>query len=361
LIGIFKLKNYLKNLLIVRFILSFKVLSDIIQIEADRIITNHKGSVNQMHTIKEYYSDSNKRYHTWNFHLRRTFGSKVFKVPLNAGFTCPNIDGTKGIGGCSFCSSKGSGDFAGNVKEPLRIQFDNIREKMHQKWPNAKYIVYFQANTNTYASLEVLRQYFEEALSYPNVVGLSIATRADCISEETADYLTGLSKRTYLIVELGLQSIFDQTGERVNRCHTYQEFLHGYHMLQSRNINVCIHLINGLPGETLQMMTESVRAVAKLRPHSIKLHLLHVLRGTRIAREYERGEFQLMDLSEYVSLICDQLELLPAETVIQRVTGDGGKDELIGPKWSLKKFVVMNEIDKEMKRRNSFQGINSST
>jgi len=304
------------------------------------------------------YSDSNKRYHTWDYHLRQTFGCKVFKVPLNAGFTCPNIDGTKGLGGCSFCSSRGSGDFAGNVKEPLRRQFDHIRGKMHQKWPNAKYIVYFQANTNTYAPLNILRQKFEEVLTYPNVVGLSIATRADCITEETANYLAELSKRTYLIIELGLQSIFDKTGELVNRCHTYQEFLDGYHLLQCRNINICVHLINGLPGETTQMMTESVLAVAKLWPYCVKLHLLHVLKGTRIARDYQRGEFQLMNLADYVDLICDQLELLPATTVIQRVTGDGGKDELIGPLWSLKKFVVMNEIDKEMKKRNSYQGWN---
>lgn len=306
------------------------------------------------------YSDSNKRYHTWNYHLRNKFGRKIFKVSLNAGFTCPNIDGTKGVGGCSYCSSKGSGDFAGNAAEPLRVQFDSVREKMHQKWPDADYIVYFQANTNTYAPLVKLKEYYEEVLSFPGVVGLSIATRPDCISEEIADYLEDLSRRTYLIVELGLQSVFDETGERINRCHTFEEFLDAYQMLERRKIPVCIHLINGLPGETPEMMKESVRRVAVLRPHSVKLHLLHILKGTRIAGEYERGEFRLMELDEYASLVCDQLELLPQETVIQRITGDGKKEELIAPLWSLKKFVVMNEIDKEMKRRDSFQGLHAN-
>lgn len=278
------------------------------------------------------------------------------KISLNGGFTCPNIDGTKGVGGCTYCSSSGSGDFAGDPSLDIHRQFEEVKAMMTNKW-EGKYIAYFQANTNTYAPLSRLKTLYESALSENDVIGLSIATRADCISEEIADYLKELSEKTYLTVELGLQTIHDKTGERINRCHSYSDFLKGYSMIKERGIPVCVHLINGLPGETHEMMVETAREVGKLRPDFVKLHLLHIIKGTKIAEEFERGEFSLMTLPEYVSVICDQLEVLPQETVIQRVTGDGKKEDLIGPMWSLKKFVVMNEIDKEMVRRNSYQGI----
>lgn len=302
------------------------------------------------------YADDNKRYHTWNYHLKHQFGRKVCKIPLNAGFTCPNLDGRKGVGGCTYCSSAGSGDFAGNPEKPLKVQFDEVRAAMAQKWPGALTIPYFQAHTNTYAPLPVLRRCFEEALTFDGVVGLSIATRADCISVQTADYLAELAKRTYLIVELGLQSTFDQTGKRINRCHSYADFLRGYERLQSRGILTCIHLINGLPGETPAMMVENARRVGALHPHAVKLHLLHVLKGTQMADELARGEFALMTLPGYISVVCDQLEVLPPEVILERVTGDGKAEDLIGPLWSLKKFVVMNEIDKELVRRGTMQG-----
>lgn len=298
----------------------------------------------------------NKRYHTYNYFLRTKFGGKVMKISLNGGFTCPNIDGTKGIGGCTYCSSSGSGDFAGNPSLDIHRQFEEVKAMMTNKW-EGKYIAYFQANTNTYAPLSRLKTLYESALSEKDVIGLSIATRADCISEEIADYLKELSEKTYLTAELGLQTIHDKTGERINRCHSYADFLKGYDMIKERGIPVCVHLINGLPGETHEMMVETAREVGKLKPDFVKLHLLHIIKGTKIAEEFERGEFSLMTLPEYVSVICDQLEVLPQETVIQRVTGDGKKEDLIGPMWSLKKFVVMNEIDKEMVKRNSYQGI----
>lgn len=298
----------------------------------------------------------NKRYHTYNYFLRTKFGGKVMKISLNGGFTCPNIDGTKGVGGCTYCSSSGSGDFAGNPSLDIHRQFEEVKAMMTNKW-EGKYIAYFQANTNTYAPLSRLKTLYESALSEKDVIGLSIATRADCISEEIADYLKELSDKTYLTVELGLQTIHDKTGEGINRCHSYADFLKGYNMIKERGIPVCVHLINGLPGETHEMMVETAREVGKLNPDFVKLHLLHIIKGTKIAEEFERGEFSLMTLPEYVSVICDQLEVLPQETVIQRVTGDGKKEDLIGPMWSLKKFVVMNEIDKEMVRRNSHQGI----
>lgn len=302
------------------------------------------------------YSDDNKRYHTFNYHLRHTFSSKVFKVSLNAGFTCPNRDGKKGTGGCIFCSGKGSGDFAGNPSISLKQQFEQIAKSMHQKWENALYMPYFQAFTNTYAPVEVLRNCYEQVLQFDGVVGLSIATRPDCIDEEIADYLQELSQRTYLIVELGLQSAHDETGKRINRCHTYEDFLYGYQLLKERGIRVCVHLINGLPGETKEMMIETIRKTAALHPDFVKLHLLHVLKNTQIAPMLERGEFSLLTQEEYVDIVCDQLELLPPETVMQRLTGDGEKESLIGPMWSLKKFCILNDIDKELVRRNSWQG-----
>lgn len=302
------------------------------------------------------YSNDNKRYHTWNYHLHDKFGCKVFKVALNAGFTCPNIDGTKGYGGCTYCSDSGSGDFAGDPTHNILTQFEEVKAKMHQKWKEAKYIPYFQAHTNTYAPVDVLKARFEPVLAQENVVGISIATRADALPDDILDYLSELNRRTYLIVELGLQTIFDETGNHINRCHTYAEFLEGYNKLRERGINVCVHLIDGLPNETKDMMIETARTVAKLRPHCVKLHLLHILKGTRIAKEYLDGGFDVLSLEDYVDIICSQLEMFHEDTVIQRLTGDGGRDSLIAPLWSLKKFVVLNEIDKEMLRRNTYQG-----
>ena len=302
------------------------------------------------------YSLDNKRYHTWNYYLRRTFGEKVFKVSLNGGFTCPNIDGTKSIGGCTYCSSLGSGDFAGNPQKSIHEQFSEVKAQLHKKWHDAKYIAYFQANTNTYAPVSVLREKFEPVLNEENVVGLSIATRADCLPDDVLDYLSELNGKTNLFVELGLQSVSDETGRKINRAHTYSEFLQGYNALRERGIKTCVHLIVGLPGENRDMILKSALTVAHLKPHSIKLHLLHILKGTVMAEQYARGEFDVLSRDEYVNLIVDILELISEDTVIQRLTGDGGRDSLIAPLWSLKKFVVLNEIDKEMVRRDCYQG-----
>lgn len=301
------------------------------------------------------YSLDNKRYHTWNYFLQNKFGAKVSKLALNGGFTCPNIDGTRGVGGCSYCLS-GSGEFAGAAGDSITKQIEDAKKKVSSKWGETKYIPYFQANTNTYAPLGRIKRLYEEALADADVVGLAVATRPDCIADDVLDYLEELSKRTYLLVELGLQSIFDETGERINRCHSYAEFLECYERLSRCGINVCVHLIIGLPGETREMMLESVRAVAKLKPQCIKLHLLHILKGTRMAQEYAAGNVKCLELFEYVNIIADALELLPPEIVVQRLTGDGGRDSLVAPLWSLKKFVVLNEIDKELVRRNTMQG-----
>ncbi len=299
-------------------------------------------------------SDSNKRYYTYDYFLRQKFGKKVYKVTLDAGFTCPNIDGTRGVGGCTYCSSRGSGDFAPPSVIPIEEQYEIVRRTMEKKWEGGLCIPYFQAHTNTYAPLSVLKDNFERALRFPNAVGLDIATRADCISDECAEYLRELHSRTFLTVELGLQSVHDETAEKINRCHSYEEFLRGYEKL--RGLNVCVHIINGLPGETHEMMLETAREVARLDPFMVKIHLLHIIKGTRMADSYLAGEFELPTLEEYTKTVCDQLELFSPNTVIARVTGDGAPDSLIAPDWSRKKFVVMNEIDKELVRRNSTQG-----
>lgn len=303
------------------------------------------------------YSDDNKRYQTYNYYLRHRFGKKVFKVPLNIDLGCPNRDGTKGIGGCKFCSAKMSGDFAGDPREDILTQYNEIKARMNRKWEDGYCIPYFQAGSNTYANVETLRKMFYTALDFDNTVGMSIATRADCIDEEKAELLGELADKTYLTVELGLQTIHNEIASAMNRCHTFEDFIKGYELLRKHNVNVCVHIINGLPGETKEMMLETVRVLSKLEIHSIKIHLLHIIKGTGLAEMFYRKEFQAMEMDDYVNTVCDQIELLPPDVVIQRVTGDGAKDDLIAPLWSLKKFCVMNEIDKELGRRNSWQGI----
>ena len=311
-----------------------------------------------MNSIKDNpfpYSDDNKRYHTYNYYLRHRFGKKVFKVPLNVDLGCPNRDGTKGLGGCAFCSAKLSGDFAGDPRDDIRTQFEEISAKMRTKWAEGLCIPYFQAGSNTYADIETLRAMYEEALTLPNCAGLSIATRADCIDREKAKLLGELAKRTYLTVELGLQTVHDETALKMNRCHTYADFLEGYRLLRENDVNVCVHLINGLPNETHEMMLETARTISKLDLHAVKIHLLHILRGTKLGELYESGEITPMTQEDYVRTVCDQLEVLPAEFIIERVTGDGAKEDLLAPLWSLHKFSVMNDIDKELGRRNTYQ------
>ncbi|TCI61601.1 TIGR01212 family radical SAM protein [Exiguobacterium sp. SH0S2] len=296
------------------------------------------------------------RFHKLNEAYRREFGEKVFKVPLDGGFTCPNRDGLVSKGGCTFCSDDGSGDFAGNACDPIPVQFAEGTARLHRKWKQASYIAYFQAFSNTYAPVERLRELFEPALAEEGVVGLSIATRPDCLPDDVVDYLAELNERTSLTVELGLQTIHDSTAKKINRGHDYKTFLDGLAKLRSRNISVCVHIINGLPGETPDMMLDTAREVAKMDIQGIKIHLLHVLKQTPLARQYELGLLELMDETTYVSLVCDQLEYLPPEIVIHRLTGDGPPDLLIGPTWSRHKMAVLNAINAELERRDSFQG-----
>ena len=302
------------------------------------------------------YSDSNKRYHTLDYFYKHKFGSKIAKISLNAGFTCPNKDGTKGVGGCIYCSKLGSGDYAGKPSKSLTEQFYEIKEVMDKKWPNTRYIAYFQANTNTYAPINILKEQYEEVLKINGVVGIYIATRSDAITDECLDYLEELNKRTFLVIELGLQSIHERTNILINRKESLEEFTTMVHKLRSRGINVIIHIINGLPYETKEDMLETIKYVNNLDIQGIKIHMLHVIKDTKLAELYNKEHFHILTREEYVDIVCDELELLREEIVINRITGDPNPDELIEPKWLIKKFGVLNEIDKEMARRNSYQG-----
>ena len=308
-------------------------------------------------TNKFKYSDSNKRYHTLDYFYKNKFKSKVFKVSLNGGFTCPNKDGKVGTRGCIYCSRTGSGEFAGNIKDNLLKQFDDVKEMMSKKWPNSKYIAYFQANTNTYAPLDVLKEKYETVYKLPNVVGLSIATRPDSIEDDVYDYLEKLSKETYLTVELGLQSIHEKTNKIINRCHSLECFNKAVKELRKRNINVVVHIINGLPYETKEMMIDTVKYLNNLDIQGIKIHMLHILKNTDLYDMYQKEKFHVLSRDEYVSIVCEQLRYLREEIVINRITGDPKEDDLVEPTWLIKKFGVLNEIDKEMERRNSYQVI----
>lgn len=303
------------------------------------------------------YAFDNKRYHTWNYYLRSNFGEKVFKVSINAGFSCPNIDGTITYGGCTYCSKEGSGDFAGNPNDNLIKQFEDIKQMMHKKWHSAKYIGYFQAFTNTHAPVNILKEKYETILNLEDVIGLSISTRPDCLPDDVVEYLAKLNKKTNLWVELGLQTIHDKTSKVINRGHDYDTFLEGVEKLKKHNIKTVVHIINGLPGEDYNMMMETAKAVSELGVHGIKIHLLHVLKNTPMEKMLEKEMFTLMEKDEYVNLVCDQLEILPPKMVVHRLTGDGKRDEMVGPMWSLKKWEVLNAIDDTMKKRNSYQGI----
>lgn len=300
------------------------------------------------------YSSDNKRYHTLNYYNKKKYGEKVFKAVIGCGFSCPNIDGTKGTGGCIFCDG-GSGYFTSPLLS-VTAQLEAEYERISVKHKTPALIAYFQANTNTYAPVDKLREIFYSVLDYPYVRGISVGTRADCLPHDVLELLSELNNTTDLTVELGLQSVHDETIRYINRCCTHAEFLEGFHKLKERNIRTCLHVINGLPGEDTDMMLETARQAAELSPDGVKLQMLHVIDGTRLAEIYENDRFTLLSKDEYIDIIVRQLELLPPETVIERITGDGDKSKLIAPAWSTDKKSVLGGIDKELARRNTWQG-----
>ena len=295
------------------------------------------------------YTLDNKRYHTLNYYNKTKYGCKVFKVSLNAGFSCPN---KKNSTGCIYCYN-GSGE---NDGMDLISQFNKVRDNNLKKWPNAKYIGYFQAGTNTYADVETLKSKYEPILKLDNVIGLNIATRCDALDDDVLDYLEDLNNRTDLIVELGLQTIHEDTSKLINRGHTLEQFESAVLELRKRNIDVVVHIINGLPFETKEMMLDTVRYLNKLDIQGIKIHMLFILKDTPILNLYNTTHFHVLSKEEYIDIVIDQLELLRPEIVIHRITGDPIKELLIEPSWLLKKFSVLDDIDKEMVRRDSYQG-----
>ena len=302
------------------------------------------------------YTLDNKRYHTLNYYLKNKFNCKVFKVSLNAGFTCPNIDGTKGYGGCIYCSKSGSGEHGGNPNKDLTTQFYEVKNITEKKWPNSKYIAYFQARTNTYAPLEVLKAKYEEVLKIDNVIGLFIATRCDAITNDTLDYLEELNKRTYLTIELGLQTIHEKTSKLINRGHTLEEFDSMVKKLRNRNIDVVVHIINGLPYETEDMMLDTIKHLNTLDIQGIQIHMLNIVKDTPLETLYNKDHFHILSKDEYIDIVIKQLELLNSKIVIHRITSDPDVSTLIEPTWLIKKFCLLNDIDKEMVKRDTYQG-----
>ena len=304
------------------------------------------------------YTLDNKRYHTLNYFYKNKFGIKVFKVSLNGGFSCPNLDGTVGFGGCIYCSKSGSGEFGGDKEKSLTEQFYEMKEIVNKKHIPCKYIGYFQARTNTYANIETLKAKYEEVLAIPDVIGLNIATRCDAISNECLDYLTELNKRTLLTIELGLQTIHEKTSKLINRCHTLEQFDSMVKQLRERHINVVVHIINGLPYETEDMMMDTVRHINSLDVQGIKIHMLHIIKDTGMANLYLKEKFHVLSKEEYIDIVIKQLEILDPRIIVNRITSDPDKDTLIEPVWLIEKCQLLNDIDKEMKKRNTYQGIN---
>lgn len=300
------------------------------------------------------YSLDNKRYTTLNYFYKTKFNKKVFKVSLNAGFSCPNK--VNDSNGCIFCSKLGSGDFAGDIKHDLVTQFNEVRNMMLKKWNDAYYIGYFQANTNTYADVNTLREKYETILKLDNVVGLSIATRSDAISDECLEYLTELNKKTFLTIELGLQSMHNDTLRLINRGHDLKNFENCVKKLKERNIRTVVHIINGLPFETKEMMIDTVKYLNSLNIDGIKIHMLHIIKDTALETLYNKTHFHVLSKDEYIDIVINQLEYLDPKIVIERITGDPVKEDLIEPTWLIKKFCVLNDIDKEMVKRDSYQG-----
>jgi len=296
------------------------------------------------------YTFDNKRYHTLNYYYKTKFNSKVFKVSLNANLTCPNFKNNQG---CIFCKS-GSGNPYSQMN--LIDQFNLVKKPLDKKWPHAQYIAYFQANTNTYASVDILKEKYESVLSLPNVIGLDIATRSDCLDKDILDYLSELNKKTYLTVELGLQSMHDKTLKLINRGHDLNNFTKAVQELKKRHIFTVVHIINGLPYETEEMMIETVKYLNKLKIDGLKIHMLYIEKDTPLSKMYQEKPFPLLTKEEYIKITVQQLEYLDPKIVIMRITGDPNKEDLIAPTWLLKKFGVLNDIDKYMKKKDIYQG-----
>lgn len=291
------------------------------------------------------------KYYALNDYLQDTFGQKVYKIALDGGFTCPNRDGTLGRRGCIFCSGTGSGEFAGRSEDSITVQIEKGKEKVRGKAKNGKYIAYFQAFTGTYAPVEKLRKLYEEAISHPDVVALSIATRPDCLPNEVMALLQEMNRRKPVWVELGLQTIHERTAEYIRRGYPLSVYDEAVAKLKRIGVQVIVHVILGLPGESAEDMKETVSYVGRSGADGIKLQLLHVIRGTDLEREYLEGRCPVMEFEEYVRLVADCIALLPEGMVIHRMTGDGDKKTLLAPRWSTDKKRVLNALHRAIREK----------
>lgn len=298
-----------------------------------------------------------KRYLSLNYELRKTFGTKVIKLSLDGGFTCPNRDGTIGNRGCIFCGEEGSGEFTSSRKLSIKDQIESQKRFLSKKWSEGKYISFFQNFTNTYSTVKDLNKKYSEAISQNGVVGLAIATRPDCLSEEVLKLLEEFNKKTFLWVELGLQTIHGETAKFIRRGYELDCYEKAIMELNKRNIKVVTHLIFGLPNETNKDMLDSVKYISSTNTWGIKFHNLYIQEGTDLYNYYIKNPFHILSIDEYISLVVDSIELLPQNMVVHRLTGDGKKELLVEPRWTLNKLKVLSSIDKELKQRNTYQGI----
>lgn len=298
--------------------------------------------------------DNNKAFYTLDSFFKRTFGKKVVKIALDIGATCPNLDGTISSSGCTFCVG-GSGDFVCKADDIVE-QFLRGKALVAKKWQECLYMPYFQSYSATYMPVNRLKANVDKVIGLDKVVGLSIATRPDCISNDMLDYLEELSKQTYLIVELGLQTIHDRTLLKINRGHNYNAFLECYNRLKARNIKVCVHIINGLIGETKEDMLDTIREMAHIKPDFLKIHLLYFAEGTKDTLRLQNGEITPLSKEEYIDILVSQIELLPPSVVIERLTGDGDKTKLVAPRYSADKRGMLSSIDNAFRDRHTYQG-----
>lgn len=297
-----------------------------------------------------------KPYHSLDYMLKERFGEKVYKLTLNGGMSCPNRDGTLGTGGCIFCSAGGSGDFAGDPAQSIDQQIAQQKELICKKRPVNTFVAYFQAYTNTYAPVEYLRTLFTQALSHPEVAALSIGTRPDCLGEDVLDLLSQLNTIKPVWVELGLQTIHPATARYIRRGYPLSCFEEAVKNLHTRDLDIIVHTILGLPGETTEQMLKTISFLNHQPIQGIKMQLLHVLKGTDLADDYLAGKFSVLSQEAYVDLVISCLEHLSPDVVVHRITGDGPRDLLIAPLWSSAKRTVLNEIHHQMKERNTWQG-----
>lgn len=303
------------------------------------------------------YNITNKHYHTIDFYLKSKYQKKVFKVPLNASFTCPNRDGSKGINGCAFCSNKGSGDFAGNPQESLLKQFADVKDNISKKWKNAYYIAYFQAFSNTYGSIEKIRSNLETFINKKDIIGMSIATRCDCIDENIVEYLKSIKNNfKEFWVELGLQTSKKQTMEAMNLCYDTNDFKKAVKLLRKAKIDVIVHIIDGLPNESQQDMLNTINFVNKLDIQGIKIHCLNVIKNTKLASMYEQNKFKVISQEDYIKTIAKQIAMLNENIIIHRLGADSNIDDLIAPTWISKKLSLIDKIDDYLEENEIFQG-----